>query len=84
MAGNTRDNERNLPETILVWFLQILGAASAIIFGVYGVLSWQNSDTAKSQSDMANMLALIAVCAQGSEDTDVRTICRILRAESGI
>lgn len=59
--------DRNLPETLTTWFLQVLGAASAVIFGVYGALSWQNSNDAKRQADMANLVSLVALCAQLKE-----------------
>lgn len=71
--------ERSLPETILVWFLQVLGAVTAILFGAFGVLSWQaaneansKSDLANSQSETANIVALVALCAQLTSGTSVR------------
>lgn len=62
---------RSLPDAILLWFLEILGAVTAILFGVFGVMSWkaadeanQKSDIANSRSDTANVVALVALCAQ--------------------
>lgn len=78
-------DERSVPEAILLWFLQVLGAVTAILFGVFGALSWQvageandlstaaldlsreanrKADVAKSQSDSANLVALLALCDQ--------------------
>lgn len=49
--------ERSLPETILLWFLQVLGAATAILFGTFGILSWNVADEANSLANEANQLA---------------------------
>lgn len=78
-------DERSVPERILLWFLQVLGAVTAILFGVFGALSWQvagdanelsskaielsrvantKADVAKSQSDSANLVALLQLCDQ--------------------
>lgn len=72
--------EHSLPETILIWFLQVLGAVTAILFGAFGVLSWQaaneantKSDLANSQSETANIVALVALCAQLTSGTSVST-----------
>lgn len=76
MAISTK--EQSLPESILVWFLEVLGAVTAILFGAFGVLSWQaaneantksdlansQSELANSQSETANLVALVALCAQ--------------------
>lgn len=74
----TRRSERTLPESILLWFLQVLGAVTAILFGAFGVLSWQLtndsnrlSSTANAKSDTANLVALVALCAQIGADTNV-------------
>lgn len=76
-----RPEERSLPETLLIYFLQVLGAVTAIIFGVFGVLSWsdakiakQQAETAVQQANTANMLALVALCAQGSQAWSVSII----------
>ncbi|KAI3392555.1 hypothetical protein diail_5526 [Diaporthe ilicicola] len=78
MASMT--DHRSLPETILLWFLQVLGAVTAILFGAFGVLSWQVageanqlSKSANSQSDTANLVALVALCAQIATGDDWRT-----------
>lgn len=76
---------RTLPESILLWFLQVLGAVTAILFGAFGVLSWQvasesnqlssaanaKSDLANSQSSTANLVALVALCTQLGADSNV-------------
>lgn len=73
-----RPEERSLPETLLTYFLQVLGAVTAIIFGVFGILSWSDGDIAKrqaetalQQADTANFLALVALCAQASQGGSV-------------
>lgn len=70
--------ERTLPESILLWFLQVLGAVTAILFGAFGVLAWQAasesnqlSQTANAKSDTANLVALVALCAPIGADADV-------------
>lgn len=70
--------QRILPETILLWFLQVLGAVTAIIFGTLGILSWLvadqanvKSDVANAQSDTGNLVALVALCAQVVSRPDV-------------
>lgn len=64
-------DERNLPERILLWFLHVLGAVTAILFGVFGILLWQSAseantlasntdekaDLANAQSNTANLVA---------------------------
>lgn len=60
----SRHNHRSLPEAILVWFLEVLGAITAILFGTFGVMSWKAVDEANSRSDTSNLVALVALCAQ--------------------
>lgn len=86
--ATTRRDERSLPESILLWFLQVLGAVTAILFGTFGILSWQladqanqlssgantKSDQANSQANAANVVALVALCAQVSADTNVSRV----------
>lgn len=74
--------ERTLPESILLWFLQVLGAVTAILFGAFGVLAWQAasesnqlSQTANAKSDTANLVGLVALCAQVGADDDVSVTC---------
>lgn len=74
---------RSLPEAILLWFLEVLGAVTAILFGVFGVMSWKaadeankKSDTANSRSDTANLVALVALCAQLATGDDVSSLTR--------
>lgn len=86
-------DHRSLPEAILLWFLQVLGAVTAILFGAFGVLSWQVageanqlSRSANSQSDTANLVALVALCAQIATGDDVSPTTPIVSAyvwESG-
>lgn len=66
-----RSNHRSLPEAILLWFLEVLGAVTAILFGVFGVMSWKAADEANSRSDTANLVALVALCAQLGTADDV-------------
>lgn len=70
---------RNLPEAIFVWFLEVLGAVTAILFGVFGAMSWkaadeanQKSDIANDRSDGANLVALVALCAQLTAGDDAQ------------
>lgn len=51
-------------KTILIWLLQVVGVSSAIVFGMFSTLAWQNSEIAKSQADAANLLSMVALCAQ--------------------
>lgn len=83
MANQRED--RSVTETIILWCLQVLGAVVAILFGVFGALSWQvacqandlsreaniKADVAQSQSDSANLIALLALCDQISTAEDV-------------
>lgn len=69
-----RADDRSLPETILVWFLQVLGAVTAILFGRFDVLSWQAADQANSISDVANSVALVGLCAQVTSGGNVSLI----------
>lgn len=72
------NNHRSLPEAILLWFLEVLGAVTAILFGIFGVMSWKaadeangKSDIANSRSDTANLVALVVLCAQLGTGDDV-------------
>lgn len=74
----SRNNHQILPEVILLWFLEVLGAVTAILFGIFGVMSWkaadeanEKSDVANSRSDTANLVALVALCAQLGTGDDV-------------
>lgn len=67
----SRHNHRSLPEAILLWFLEVLGAITAILFGIFGVMSWKAADEANSRSDTANLVALVALCAQLEAGDDV-------------
>lgn len=49
--------EKSLPEIILTWLLQVLGAITAILFGTFGVLSWQVAGEANRLTNDANQLA---------------------------
>lgn len=71
-------DQRSLPEVILLWFLQVLGAVTAILFGTFGILSWAvadqantKADIANTQADTANLVSLVALCAQLVSGTDV-------------
>lgn len=96
-------DERSVPETILLWFLQVLGAVTAILFGVFGALSWQKAedanglsteaielskvanskaDVAKSQSDSANLVALLQLCDQISTAEDVSQTLSLFRLQT--
>lgn len=66
-----RHNHRSLPEAILVWFLEVLGAITAILFGTFGIMSWKAADEANSRSDTSNLVALVALCAQLDTGDDV-------------
>lgn len=48
-----QQHDRSVPEVILLWFLQVLGAVTAILFGVFGALSWQAAKDADGLSDKA-------------------------------
>lgn len=71
----SRYNDSPLPKdddlagVILTWFLQVVGLAAAIAFGVFSILSWttaqdakQQANTANQQATAANLLALAALC----------------------
>lgn len=53
----TQSDQPSVPETIQLWFLQVPGAVTAILFGTFGVLSWQVADEANDLADNANGLA---------------------------
>lgn len=54
----------DLPDILLTWFIQVTGLAAALIFGVFSILSWVDSQHAKEQAKAANLLAVAAICAQ--------------------
>lgn len=79
------DEEQSLPATLLVWFLEVLGAITAILFGTFGILSWQVAgeanklasnanqfaEDANALTNTANMLALVALCGGSLSGTNV-------------
>lgn len=74
-----------------MWFLEVLGAVTAILFGVFGAMSWkaaseanQKSDIANDRSDAANLVALVALCAQltTGDDAQVGSLTRSTPAAS--
>lgn len=74
----SRRNHRNLPKAILLWFLEVLGAVTAILFEVFGVMPCKSadeangkSDIANSRSDTANLVAVVALCAKLGTGDDV-------------
>lgn len=69
----SRRNHRILPEAILLWLLEVLGALTAIFFGVFGVMPWKAADEANgnSRSNTANLVALVALCAKLGTGDDV-------------
>ena len=56
--------EQSIPQLIFSGFIQVVGLTAAILFGVYSILSWKNSEEAKAQADAANLLSLLAFCSQ--------------------
>lgn len=53
-----------------MWFLEVLGAVTAILFGVFGAMPW------KAASDAANLVALVALCAQLTTGDDAQ-VCSL-------
>lgn len=49
---------------VIRWLLQTVGVVSAIVFGAFSVLAWQNSERAKAQADLSNALSLLSICGQ--------------------
>jgi hypothetical protein len=58
----------NLLERLVILILQIVGFVGAILFGVFGILSWKASMKAVDQANSANLLAFLALCSQSSND----------------
>lgn len=56
------DRSENLATVVLTWFIQVIGVAAAIVFGLFSVLAWTNSQTAKAQAETASVLAFAAIC----------------------
>ena len=54
--------DENVAFLLLTWFISVTGLAAAIVFGVFSVLSYTNSQKALVQADTASLLALAAVC----------------------
>ncbi|KAH8892466.1 hypothetical protein GQ53DRAFT_840858 [Thozetella sp. PMI_491] len=71
-----------LSARIVVWMLQIIGTAAAVVFGAWSILAWKDAEEAKSQAQAANALALVALCAQAenSENTLLLQVCAGINA----
>ncbi|KAK5172516.1 uncharacterized protein LTR77_002636 [Saxophila tyrrhenica] len=67
--------EEPLAQVLLTWFVQVIGLAAAIVFAVFAVLSWIDSQHAKAQANAANLLALAAICTQTLENTALKGLC---------
>ena len=52
----------SLPKKILLWLLQVFGAVTAVLFGTFSILEWQNSENAATQADVANLVAFLSFC----------------------
>jgi hypothetical protein len=63
--------EKDLAEQYRDWILQIIGVATAVIFGTWSVLSWDVAKQANTQSRQANALAFAAFCGQVSPNVSV-------------
>ena len=58
------DKDDDIYTDLITAFIQVVGLAAAIIFGIFSVLSWKDAQAAKVQAETANTLALAAICAQ--------------------
>jgi len=56
------ESESALYEKIVTLGIALIGLAAAIIFGIFSVFSWLNSQTAKEQANSANLFALAQLC----------------------
>lgn len=56
------ESESALYEKIVSLGIALIGLAAAIIFGIFSVFSWLNSQTAKEQANIANLFALAQMC----------------------
>ena len=75
-ARTSEVREESLPSILLLWFIQVVGLAAAIIFGVFSVFSWIDAQAAKAQADTANLLALTALCASSAnQNSEVQSLC---------
>jgi hypothetical protein len=61
------------PDFLWNCFLQILGVAFVIIFGVFSALAYISAQTANSQSMDANQIALLSLCL-GSNSVSIKSI----------
>lgn len=59
------------------WLVQVIGVTAALVFGAFSVTSWQNSETAKAQADVANAVALLAHCSAVLIQNDNNNVCTI-------
>lgn len=70
--------DESIDQILLTWLIQVTALAAAIVFGVFSILSWVDSQhakaqaktansLAKSQADTANLLAIAAICAQSGD-----------------
>ena len=46
------------------WILQTIAVTAAVLFGAWGILSWQEARQANLQAAQANTVAFAALCAQ--------------------
>ena len=81
-----RYKEDDLAGILLTWFVQVTALAAAITFGVFSVLSWTAAEDAKAQANMANLLALAALCGDAGSQVSILGSgmdCRSLTPEAG-
>jgi hypothetical protein len=77
MVSETR---QKLPDTrvesLRAFWFQIVALGVAVLFGVFSALAYSAAETAISQAQMANQLAVLSLCAAGSQDAKlVRNHC---------
>ncbi|KAK4498809.1 hypothetical protein PRZ48_009319 [Zasmidium cellare] len=67
-ADKSLKDNQPVVEILLNWFIQVTGLTAAIVFGVFSILSWTDSRSAKKQADTANLLAFVSICTQGNDN----------------
>jgi hypothetical protein len=56
--------QQTFSEAATSWILQVVGVCSAIVFGVYSILSYRDAEIARQQAETANLFSLLALCSQ--------------------
>ena len=65
------EEKAGVGDRILILILQIVGFVTALLFGVFSILSWKLSEKAIAEANTANIISFLSLCAQITSENNV-------------